>query len=487
MMKPTLRAIAGLTILLVATSPAWAEGPDRRTLPNPTESTSYSAPEVQTYTLKNGITVWHVVQDQAPLISLRLILGHGAATDPAGKAGTVSMMLDLLDEGAGERDALAISDAFALMATHYTASASTDSVYFSLDMLAEHLVPSLALLSEILLTPTFPEQEFARIKAQRESSAIQREADPSTTGFVVARRVMYQDGYGASSPSGTRDTLASITLTDVRIAYASLISPKTATIVVVGSVDKDTLLSALEGSLGTWMQASVEKSAPLVEAAVNPGSAPRGIHFVDFPGASQSMVIVSRRAPGNQAEDYFSATVFNREFAGGFTGRINMNLREDKGYTYGARGRFMRSNRAGTYTIYAKVKGETTRASIDEILGELAMVRADNPMSDKEIEAGKGGLVKGFPGRFEKMSSVANQLSSLVAKGYPPDWYATWPSKISAVDPETAKKTGHKYTDPDGFHIIIAGDYSKIGDSLESLGLPLFFYDTQGNPIESGD
>ena len=475
---------SGICLAVLCTAAlALAEGPDRSGLPTPGKETTYVAPAVQTYTLENGVSVWHIQQDQAPLVSMQVILPRGASTDPADKAGTASMMVDMLDEGAGDRDALQISDAFAQLATDYNASASTDTVVFSLNMLAEELTPSLALLTEIITTPTFPQKDFDRIKAQRESRAIQTEADPSSTAFVVARRVMFQDGYGAIGAAGTRDTLARITLEDVKAAYASLIQPAGATIVAVGAVDKETLLTALNGSLGTWKApAEASEATP---AAVNPEPAARGIHFVDFPGSSQSMVIVARRAPGNKADDYFPATVFNREFAGGFTGRINMNLREDKGYTYGARGGFIRSNQAGTYAIYSKVKSETTRASLDEILGELTMIHGDKPLTEAELSAAKGNLIKKFPARFERISSVAGQLGSVAAKDYPADWFSQWVGKVNAVDLAAATETGRKYTDPAGFHIIVAGDWARIGESLKGLEMPLFFYDAQGNRIEA--
>jgi zinc protease len=482
-MKKTTQTFSCLALLCLTAAVANAQGPDRSKLPSPAKATVYSAPEVKTYTLENGIEVWHVAQHQAPLISMQLVLPMGSGTDSAGKAGTASVMVDMLDEGTADKDAIAISDAFALIATGYGASSNTDGISFSLNMLADQLTPSLELFSEVLLKPTFPEKEFNRLKAERTSAAIQSEADPSRTGFVIARRVMYLEGFGAYSSGGTRSTLANITLDDVRGAYTKLIRLEGAAIVVVGSIEKDALLQALNATLGKW----VEKAKPTeaaVEAEVSAESAPRGIHIVDFPGSSQSMVILSRRAPGNSSDDYFQSAVFNRQFAGSFTGRVNMNLREDKGYTYGARGSFMRNNKTGTYTIYAKVKGDTTRASVDEILKELTWVYGEKPLTAEELEAAKGAMLKSFPGRFERMSGVAGQLTSTRTQGHGTDWFAKWPSKVNSIDLAAASSAGKKYTDPESFHIIIAGDYAKIGESLKGLDMPIFFYDTQGNRIE---
>ena len=160
-----------------------------------------------------------------------------------------------------------------------------------------------------------------------------------------------------------------------------------------------------------------------------------------------------------------------------------MNLREDKGYTYGARGGFERLKGAGSYKIGAKVKRATTRQSIDEILKELKWVRGEKPITEKELGEGKGALIKSFPGRFERMSSVAGQLVRLVVDGYSPDWYAQWPKRVSDIKLADAHAAALRYTEAADFAIIIAGDLSKIEESLKSLERPIFRFDAQGNPI----
>ena len=455
--------------------------PDRTKLPGPTGATVWAPPPIQSWTMANGINVWFLQAKQAPLITLQLVTAQGSATDEPAKAGTADFMVDMLDEGAGKRDALALSDAFQLIATDYRGDAGLDGITFSLNMLADQLDASLGLLADVVRRPSFPEKEFERRKAQRLASALTSEANIGYGASTVGKRVLFGNGYGAFSSSGVRSTLEAITLEDLKKSYAGLVKPKGATIVVVGDVGTEQIKSALKKAFGDWSGAPT-MSASAVKAASKLG----GIYVVDFPGSAQSFVMMSRPVAGTEAPDYFDCLVFNRPFAGSFTGRVNMNLREDKGYTYGARGRFSRYKKAGTYVIYAKVKRDTTRASIDEMLKELKGVRGDKPLTQKELDEATGGLVKSFPGRFERMNSVAGQLARLVLDGYPKDWYSKWSGRVKGITLDVANKAAQAYADSESFAIIVAGDLSKIGASLKGLNRPIYRYDAQGKFLGKG-
>ena len=467
--------------LLCSTS-VQAQAPiDRSQLPKATGKTEWNLPPVETWTLSNGMDVWLLRSDATPLISLSVILPQGTGTDPHDRAGLASFVVDMMDEGAGQRDAIELSDAFQLLATDFSGGASLDGIYFDIDLLAANLDASLALLADVIRRPTLAKADFDRRKEQRMASALAAEANPSAIAGLVRRRALYCGGYAGLSSFGVRQTIDAITLADLKARYAELVQPTGGTIVVVGAVDKDTLNTSLETHFGDWTGSSTLKPNAHRCDAFNTGA----LHLVDFPGAEQSMVIFARRAPGTDDPDYFSAQVFNRPFAGSFTGRVNMNLREDKGYTYGARGGFGRSRNAGTYLIYAKVKRDTTRASIDEIIKELSAVSGAKPLTETEVRDAIGGLQKAFPGRFEKLSSVSSQLGSLVMDGHSADWFQTWSQKVGAVTSADAQAMAQKYTDPAAFEIVVVGDLSKIGESLKSLERPTIYYDTQGNPLEA--
>lgn len=463
--------------LLSACGGAKLPPPDRSGLPAPGPVKAWAPPPVTTWTMKNKLEVWYLRQSQAPLISMHLVLPNGAATDPAGKAGVTAMMVDMLDEGAGARDALQISQRWKSLASDFGASPATDGVFFSMDLLADKLEPSLALFADIVLRPTFPPAEFERRKAQTLAQAIAREADPGTARMLTSRRALYSKGYGGMPAGGVRDTLTALTLDDVKAQYAAVVKPEGGRLIVVGDVDQATLKAALQKAFGEWSGAPTAKARP-----VNRMAAPPTLHVIDFPGSTQSAITVARRCPGAKAEDRFAVQVFNRALGGAFTSRVNLNLREDKGYTYGARSGFNRWREGGMFTIGAKVKSQTTRASLDEIFKELKGIRGDKPLTQKERDSAVNNLLLGFPGRFESMSSVAGQLSWLALVDLPADALQTFTQTIAGVSREQAAKAGNAYTDPASFQIIVAGDWNALKGDLEGLGLPVLFHDPQGNP-----
>jgi len=471
-----------LVCWLFCTSVASAEGPDRSQLPAPGSQTVWSPPQVETWTMNNGMTVWFMEAKGAPLVSLRVVTAHGAGTDPMDKSGVASLMVDMMDEGAGKRNALALSEAFQLLATDYSSSAATDGLMFSLAMLADNVGPSLELLADVLIRPAFPEAEFKRRKAQRLASTLTQEANLGTVANWVRARALYGSGLGGYPANGRRNALKEISLKDVLASYNSLVKPVGSTVIVVGNIRKEPLKSALEQSLGQWAGQSDARLRKEDKQAKY-----TGLHVVDFPGSAQSVVMLARPVSGTQAEDYFSALVFNRPFSGSFTGRVNMNLREDKGYTYGARGSFRRIRSHGTYLIYAKVKRDTTKASIEEMLKELSEIRGKRPLTDKELSNAKGGLQKSFPGRFERINSVSQQLAMLVLDGHPSDRYDSWPKRVGEIDLAAAQQSAQKYTDPAEFAIIVAGDLAKIGESLTGLSTSIRYYDSQGRLKEMPD
>ena len=476
-MKRSTQLVVGHSLCVCLLAPALAEGPDRSALPGPSGATQWTPPPIQTWSMPNGMTVWYLEQRQAPLLSLRVVLPQGASADPTGKEGTTALMVDMLDEGAGTRDALALSEAFQRLAIDYQAAPGTDTITFDLDLLADTLDEALTLLSDVMRRPTFPEAEFTRRKAQSISRALASEANLAAAASRVRRRVLYDRGYAAYPSGGIRPTLETVSLADVKAQYAGLVQPKGATIVAVGAVGRKALEAALEKAFGDWTGTASTTIRALATKVPE-----RAVYFVNYPGSAQSQLIVARTAPGARADDYFEAMVFNRSVAGSFMSRLNLNLREDKGYTYGARGGFRRMALVGYYALSAKVKRDTTRASVDEMLKELADLQGPRPLSQKERDEAVAGMLKSFPSRFERMGAVANQLSWAATHGYPADWLQTWQDRVSAVSLKKALDTAKKYTQPESFVVIIAGDFAKVGPTLETLGLPIRHYDAQGNP-----
>jgi len=425
---------------------------------------------VTTWSLPNGMKVWHLQQSQLPLIALRLVFPSGSSSDPPGKAGLTGLSADLLDEGAGTLSALELGDAMQRLATEYNAHASIDGVSLSMNLLSDKLQPSMALLADITQRPHLTGTELDRRRGLWVAQAISREANPNDARTIVTHRVLFGDGYAGWPGVGTKTTLKRITLADVKKQYQAVFQPEGAIFTVVGDVTRAALDEALRQSFGKWQGRPTAKPAKVAESKW-PAN---GLYRIDFPGSSQSSVALAQRAAGSHAGDYFPAMVFNWALGGAFGSRLNLNLREDKGYTYGARSHFRRWRGVGTYSLAAQVKGDTTKASLDEMFKELAGIGGNKPLTTKEQSDAIEGLLLGFPSRFERLDSMAGQLAWLAHQEHPADWFLKYPQRLRAVTLETADTSAKRHAQRDAFAVIVAGDLGKIGASLATLDRPVY-------------
>jgi zinc protease len=463
-----------------ATRPAApvSEAPDRGALPKPVAVPAWAPPKPEIFSLSNGMKVYFVQQGPTPLVSVLLLFPRGAASDPKGKAGLTALTADLLDEGAGGKDALALSEELQRLGTDYSASADVDSVLLAMNTIADSLEPSVKILADIARKPALDAKEFARRKEQRIADALAAESEPSSARAIVLREVLFGDGYGSWLASGTRPTLGRIGLQDVKAQYGKLFVPEGAAFIVVGGVEAAPVQRALEASFGDWQGRASAKPAAL---STKPPD--KGVFIIDFPGTTQSSVTVARTAPGETTPDYFPAMIMSRVLGEAFTSRLNLNLREAKGYTYGASSSFRRWRDAGLFALSASVKRETTRPSVDAMLEEVRDLCGSRPITGQERDEAVGGLLLGFPGRFERGAGVADQLSALPLYARPDDWLEKWPERVKAVDVASVNQVAKGYCNPDDFVVVIAGDREIVEPTLDGLGRKIFYYDAQGTRL----
>lgn len=450
-------------------------------LPSLGPAPKWAPPAVDTWKLPNGLAVWYLKQDHVPLANVTLLIPRGAATDPTGKAGLTALTADMLDEGAAGLDALAIGDAFQRLGTDYEASAGTDAVTVSVNLLADQAEPTLELLAKILFKPDFPAAEFERRKAQRVASLLASEADPATTRSIVLRRMLFGDGYGAFPADGLRTTVQSLKLADVKKHYAAIMAPTGAALVIVGALDKAAVEGLVSKHFGGWQAPAGATLATPAPLAVEPPE--RRIFFVDHPGATQSAIAVATRARGADAPEYYEALYYNWVLGGAFMSRVNLNLREDKGYTYGARSGFTRWKSAGFFSVGALVKAQNTKESVEEVFKELAAAGGARPVTPVELTEARGGLLLSFPGRFEHMGAVAGQITELPLYGREPDWYTRWPSRVEAVTPDAVAALAAKHAPAEPYLVVISGDRKTVEPTLAALNLPITVCDALGNRL----
>jgi zinc protease len=465
-------------------SPAGAAAlpaPDRSQLPAPGPQVTWAPPSPESWKLASGAEVLYGKHGTVPLVALAVVIPRGAETDPPSKAGLTALMGDLLDEGAGGKSALEISERLQALATDLAVVVSIDSTVVSMNLIEENFQPSLELLSDVIRRPAFDAQEFTRRKAQLVAQALASEADPHSGRRVAMYRALFGTGYAGSVPNGTRDTLEAITLADVKAQYARIVAAEGVTFVVTGGIERAKVEEQLGRVFGDWRGAGGATAQALA-----PSTAAGKLYFVDYPGAAQSVIGLVRRAPGADAPDLFPATVFNRSFGEAFTSRVNMNLREGKGYTYGASSTFQRFRQAGLFGIFSDVRADVTRASLDEVLSELNGLCGARPISAEERDSSVGGLLLGYPGTFERIALLAGRYSQLPIYRRPLDWFETWPRKIESVSREQADEAARAYCDPKQFTIVVAGDKATVASTLDGIGYDWVELDARGRPKMAG-
>lgn len=448
-------------------------------LPTPKPTPAWAPPAARKTTLENGLTVWEMGGATSPLVSIYLMLPTGSATDPKGKEGLSLLSADMLDEGAGKLDALQLSDRLGELATDYSSQAGVDYVLLSMDGLTENLEESLALLADIVQRPKLVKEEFERRKEHHLAAAIARRDDPAASRSKAVSRVLFGAGYASGPPEGTHDTLKGITLDDVKRHVKRMTVPEGAHLTVAGNFDSDALKSAVTNTFGKW-----KGKLATTEQTVESPALGKTAYVVDFPRATQSSLAFVTRSGSSDDPNYFPEEVMNEKLGGSFIGRINMNLREDKGYTYGAFSNFRRYRKAGYFGVVTNVKTETTGASISEIKKELAAVCADRPLTDQERNEAVEGLLLGFPIQFDQVSALGFRLVALPIHNRSVDFWETWPEHIRAVTKERANQAASSFCNTEKYAVVLAGDATTVTPLLKAQGFSVQLLDRDGLPLK---
>ena len=443
---------------------------DRGAMPAAGKARDFAPPPIRTAELPNGLQLYLVEKHELPLVQVNLLVRCGWAVDPAGRPGTASLTADLLDEGTRTRDALAISDLARDLGAQLGSYSNFDGSYVSLGVLKRNLDAGLALLGDVVMNPTFPAAELERLRSQYLGRIRQESVEPELTATNVFQKLMFGEGHPYAQPfsgTGTRASVEAITREDLVRIHETYYRPGNAAVVVVGDITLDEAVAAVSRALRGW------EPRPVPAVVVPPARPQQGarICIVDRPGAQQSVILLGQAGLKRSDPDVLPLNVFNTPLGGQFMSRINMNLREDKGYTYGARTASMSMAGGGVFLANAPVQTQYTKESVAELLKELREVRGERPLAAAELAAGKNQLIKSFPQRFQTIQGIAGQLGELVLYGLPLDDWATYRSRVDAVGAGEAARMAREHLDPDAMRLVIVGDRAAIEPGLRELGL----------------
>jgi zinc protease len=453
---------------------------DRTKKPPPGPTPHLTLPKIQRAALRNGLEVRLVEYHKLPLVECNLVLATGTTVDPADKAGTANLVMRLLDEGTQKRTSLEIADALDYIGARLSASTTYDGSFVTLETLKEHLAAALDIFGDVLLHSAFPQSEFDRVKKEVLTSLVQQRDQPA----VIANKVFASKLYGNAHPygrpgDGIEESVEKITVDDLKVLYEISFRPNNSTLVVVGDVTLEELVPLLERTLGSWESRHVEGAT----LRAPEGERKATIYLVDKPQAAQSEIRIGEVGLARSTPDYFPVLVMNTVLGGSFNSRLNWNLREQKGYTYGTGSQFQFRKGRGPFSTFGGFKTSVTDSSITETLKEIRLLQSEE-VAGGDLELAKEFLTRSLPRTFETPRQIASQMATLVLYGLPDDYFDTYIQNVEKVTAQDVRRVAEQHLSPDNMTVVVVGDVAAIRSGLEKLNRgPVALCDSEGQVL----
>lgn len=450
---------------------------DRKQKPVPASSIDFVPPEIEEFKLSNGLRVFYIFKDKLPLIRMNLLIDAGSKFDPEDKQGLAYLTSLVIDEGAGELNALELSDEFDLLGSSFSISTDNDSITFSLQCLSENFDRSFELFTKVLLQPAFNSADFEREKKKLLTRIIQSKDEPDFIAEQIFDKILFGKSNVYSNPVlGYEETVTNISETDVKVHYQNYFSPDNSFLVLAGNLSKNELEIYLDKYLNKWNNLSI-KSTLLFDLAKQK----KRIYLYHKDGSVQTEIRVGQMSEKRNVGNYYSKLLFNSILGGQFTSRINLNLREKNGYTYGAGSRFQYLKDAGIFQVSTSVAAENTSNALKEIFFELDNI--EKGITDEELEFAKSSITKKFPMNFETYRQIVFNVSSKILFNLPDDYFKSYINKINNTSKIEVEEEAKKSIIPDETIIILVGDKNLIKDQIKNLKLEVIEVDIKGNLV----
>jgi len=443
---------------------------DRTAMPAGGPDPRFTPPTVQRGTLANGLEVLVVEDHDLPLVQAQLVVKSGFAADPGDLPGVASLTAELLDEGTKTRNALQLAAEQKRIGAQLGTGSSFDGSLVNLNVLTSHLPDGMALFADVVRNPTFPTEELERQRRIYIGRIAQESKNPQVAGLKTFLHQLYGEGHPYSQPftgTGTPESIQRIARDDLVAYYNRNYRPNNAALIMVGDITLDEAMRHAERHFGSWPRGDVA-SVSVPDPRPITGTT---VYLVDKPGAAQSVIMVGTLGLRRSAGDYRAFEIMNNAFGGKFSSRINLNLREDKGYSYGARSVFLATRGVGPFVVLAPVQTQSTKESIVEILNEYRAIVGPRPVSAQEVAEAQGNIIKGYPRQFQSVGGVAGQLAEIVQYGLPLDEWARSMQELATITPDQATKAARDHFDPDALIIVVVGDKAVVEPGIRELGL----------------
>jgi predicted Zn-dependent peptidase len=442
---------------------------DRSRLPTPGPEPAFAFSAIRKHTLGNGLQVWTVEHTAVPLVTLLLLVPAGAAADPAERPGLAALTGDLLDEGAGDLSSIAMHEALARIGARLDTDVGADATTISLTALARFTEPALELLADLVLCPRFEAAEFERVRERRLHRLLQlRDLPPAIADRAFVHLLYPGHPYGHLAV-GTEDSLRGMALDDVRAFHRRAYALSRATLIIVGDGRHDAFVEAARRVFDR--PSGMPEGTVLDAATLPPPAAPRErFALIHRPAAAQSELRIGQVATSRHSPDYHALLILNMVLGGQFVSRLNLKLREEKGYTYGARTSFDFRRGPGPFVLQMSIQTDVTADAIRESLAELRAVRAERPPEDGELEMARAALTRGYPRNFETAAQIARAAAQLALYELPEEYFSEFVTRVREVESDAVRRAATAYLEPDRLVTVIVGDRERIRPTLEQAG-----------------
>ncbi|MCW9066600.1 MAG: insulinase family protein [Ignavibacteriaceae bacterium] len=433
---------------------------DRSKRPTSSQEIKFNTPGIHHFDLNNGLKIFFSAKKDLPIVRINFIVNNGSKFDPDDKKGLCNLLAMCIDEGAGEFDALQLADEFEQLGAQFSVSCDTDVSIISLQVLSENFISALNLLSAVITQPHFNDDDFELQKNKVLVRLNQSKAEPDYIADISFEYFLFGNNSPYAFPvMGVEHTVQNIDADSIRNVYKNYFAPMNSTMVVVGDIDNDLLKKELELVLGKW------DHKPKINSSVTDfNRTKRKIFIINKPGAVQTEIRTGHLSSKRNEKDFFQKQVVNMILGGQFSSRLNLNLREKNGYTYGVHSHFSYFKEAGYFAVSTSVDLNNTANALNEIYKEIEKIR--NGISNDELSFTKSSLTKKYPSNFETYRQIAANISSKVIHNLPNDYFETYINKINSLSLDDVNKIAYNSIYPDELITVLVGDSKSIFSQL---------------------
>ena len=456
---------------------------DRTKVPEPGKPPELQLPKLQRMTLSNGMPVVLAERHEFPIVDVRLLVDAGFAADQFASPGTGNMTMAMIDEGTKSRSALQIADELDTLGMRLYAGSNLDMSFVTMSALKPNLDKSLDLFADVILSPSFPADELERQRKQRLAGIQNEKAQPFAMAMRVFPGLIYGKNHAYSNPltgSGTEEAVSKMTRDDLVKFHQTWFKSNNATMVVIGDTTLAEIRPKLEKAFAAWQKGEVPKKN-IAQVSMREGTQ---VFIIDKPGSIQSVIMGGNIANPKANPDEVAIQTMNSSLGGQFISRLNMNLREDKHWSYGAGSFLMDARGQRPFLVVAPVQTDKTKESLSELVKEFRQILDDKPLTEQEVDMAKNTWARGLPGSRETKNELAGGITDIVSYGLPDDYFETLSDKIWALTVAQVNAAADKILHPKSMTWVIVGDRSKIESQVKELNLgPINYLDADGNPV----